>query len=161
VRSSRSPGVSASSRLCVGSTAFPRVNVEGARCQAENRQARKRGSSNRASACFGVRVRDVGGGAQGRGVTLLVFSPEAFEQRQVHQVFLPATGLLAGNDVAQVRHPEDAFRQGALSGFREAGNAAGDARLKPRYSGRFCSHQARYSAKVLKARHGASSSTGL
>ena len=35
------------------------------------------------------------------------------------------------------------------------------ARLKPRYSGRFASHHARYSAIEANARHGASSSTGL
>jgi hypothetical protein len=34
------------------------------------------------------------------------------------------------------------------------------ARLKPRYSGRFSSHQARHSAVESKERHGASSNTG-
>ena len=35
------------------------------------------------------------------------------------------------------------------------------ARLKPRYSGRLASHQARYSSMEPNDRHGASSSTGL
>jgi len=56
-------------------------------------------------------------------VLLFVFLPESFEQWQVDQVFLSATGLLAGDDVAQVGHPEKAHREAAGSGLLEAGDA--------------------------------------
>ena len=83
-----------------------------------------------------------------RSMTLLVFGPKTIEQRQINEVFLPATGCLAGNnDFLGLERVELLPRDR-------------DARLKPRHPGRFASHQARYSAIVLKACQGATSSTG-
>src|SRR5215831_11636351 len=72
---------------------------------------------------FGWAAADFRGGAQGWSVALFEFQAEAFEQRQFNQIFLPATGLLAGNDVTKVCHVKNPFSQAARPGLREAGDA--------------------------------------